>query len=283
MSSPCITLLTDFGTTDHYVGIMKGVMQTICPGAQLIDLTHAIPPQHIIAAALTLQQAAPYFPAGTVHLVVVDPGVGSQRRPIAIQTPHASLVGPDNGVLFPFWQAARQHWPDDQAVLAVHLTEPRFWLPQISTTFHGRDIFAPVAAHLAYGVPLTELGPLVSDLVPLTIPQPHWQPEDNTLYGQVQSIDHFGNCITNITADHLLPLGDPTNLHITWEHGGQTDSNSTHLATTYAAVAPGDVLALMGSSHLLEIAIRNGNAAQTLGLTIGSQIRIAAKSESRPG
>ncbi|NBD35651.1 MAG: hypothetical protein GVY30_06595, partial [Chloroflexi bacterium] len=184
-----ISLTTDFGIQDAYVGIMKGVMARIAPSAPLVDITHTVPPQDVRAAAYLLWTALPYFPEESVHLVVVDPGVGTQRRAIAARTAWGTLVGPDNGVFSYLWAATAP-----QQVVALQNTA--YQRPQVSQTFHGRDIFAPAAAHLARGVPLAELGPAVSDLVRL--PAPRLTVSGTRLEGEVLHIDHFGNVITSV-------------------------------------------------------------------------------------
>lgn len=282
---PVLTLTTDFGTHDPYVGIMKGVVLTICPAAQLVDMTHAIGPQDIAAAAFALPTYSDYFPAGTVHLVVVDPGVGSARQPLALETPHAYYVGPDNGIFSLVWRQAHARWPAD-AIRAVALTEPRFWRPGMempSATFHGRDIFAPVAAHLAAGTPLAALGPPLHTPVLLPMPEPTIEADEAQaaseraaagqatsprLRGQVMVIDHFGNCISNITAAHLDQVGPPDTLAVhVW-------TRRLPLLRTYADVARGRALALLGSEGYLELAIRDGSAAHALGITPGTAIQI---------
>ena len=187
---PIVTLTTDFGTSDGYVGVMKGVILSIAPHVCLIDITHAIPPQNVVQAAFTLFNAAPFFPDGTVHLVVVDPGVGTKRRPLAIQAGGKCYVGPDNGVFSLVAGTAGR---------AVVLENSAYYRAgsYVSNTFHGRDIFAPVAAHLAAGVPLEEFGRPVEDWNTLPIPAPLHRPPDEW-EGEVLYLDHFGNAVTNI-------------------------------------------------------------------------------------
>lgn len=264
---PIITLTTDFGTRDSYVGVMKGIILGICPDARLVDITHEIPAQNVAAAALVVKTYVPYFPPGTVHLVVVDPGVGSARRALALATPEARFVGPDNGVFSTVWRTAHERW-GRAAVQAVELTEPRFWRPQVSATFHGRDIFAPVAAHLAAGVALAELGPRLDTLVEAPVTEPEWG-DDGSLRGQVVYIDHFGNCISNITSAHLERLGADEDLQVAVGNrpvGG--------VRRTYADVEPGTSLALLESNGRLEIAVRNGNASQLLGIVPGELVSV---------
>jgi S-adenosylmethionine hydrolase len=258
--APVITLLTDFGNQDGYVGVMKGVIVSICPAARLIDLTHIIPPQDLAAARFTLLTAYPYFPAGTVHLVVVDPGVGTSRRAIALQTTHGYLVGPDNGVLSGVMDQTG-------VIAAVVLTNADYWRsPTPSTTFHGRDIFAPVAAAIANGTPLENLGePLHPDaLVRLAIPEV--QVEAAQVTGHVQHIDHFGNIITTIPAAiaHTKP----------WIV--QVGPVEIPVGQTYSDVARGEAIALVGSHGWLEIAVHGGSAQALLQLAVGDPVRLQA-------
>jgi S-adenosylmethionine hydrolase len=251
-----ITLLTDFGTQDVYVAVIKGVIASICPQVQTIDLTHDIPPQNLYAARFNLLNAVPYFPNDTIHMVVVDPGVGTTRRGVAVETEMGVLIGPDNGVMSGVWQttAIRR---------AVELTNREYWrIHTPSTTFHGRDIFAPVAAHVARGVPLEQLGNRVIpesleriDLLPLSRGEQFVQ-------GGIQHIDHFGNGITTIPAAAVE--GIPLKVSI-----GQT---TLPWCLTYGAVLPGQSLALVGSHGWVEVATNQGNAAQRLHFKIGDPV-----------
>lgn len=255
---PLITLLTDFGTQDAYVGILKGVIAQICPEAQMIDLTHEIPPQDLSAARFNLLNACPYFPLGTLHLAIVDPGVGTARRGIAIQTNTAFLVGPDNGI---FSGVIQRNPP----IMAVALTEPAYWrTPSISATFHGRDVFAPVAAHLAKGVPIQALGEAVDprSLVRLDIPDAIR--EGDRVQGRVQYCDRFGNLITNLVPEDLPSA--PWQVQI----GDHTLSS----ARTYGEAPLGQPLALIGSHGWLEIAINGGNAQKTLQARVGTPFKV---------
>lgn len=256
-----ITLTTDFGTADGYVGAMKGVILGIHPETVLVDLSHEIEPQNVRQAAFVLHVAAPYFPPGTIHLAVVDPGVGSPRRAIAVQTPRAILVGPDNG-LFSFFLVEQ---PGVSPVI-VHLSRPEYWLPAPSHTFHGRDIFAPVAAHLARGVPLTDLGDPIADPVIFPIPQPKMQP-DGSLIAHVLHIDRFGNLITNVRA--AGPMAPLLGLETVIEMAGR---RIVGVHQTYSNVPIGELVAYLGSSGYLEIAIRQGNAAAVLGVETGQKL-----------
>lgn len=265
--SPIITLTTDFGLTDSYVGIMKGVILGINPQAQIVDVTHAITPQDTHQAAYMLQTYYRYFPAGTVHIVVVDPGVGSQRQAIAVQTPEAQFVAPDNGVLTFVWREALTRW-GAAAIVAHHLTERQFWLHQVSTTFHGRDVFAPVAAHLTAGTPIAALGPQIAAPIEAELEQPAigWR---GALVGRIIHIDHFGNCITNILLEHLeqSDLGEQFVIEI-------LNERLTQIHRTYADGHIGALIALFGSSERLELAVRNGSAARLLGVGVGDAVKI---------
>ena len=258
MSRPVITLTTDFGQTDGYVGAMKGVILSICPDASLVDISHEIRPQAVEQAAYVLSTAVTYYPPGTIHLVVVDPGVGSERRPIAVQTARATYVSPDNGVL----SLALSHDPARQA---VHLTESSYRLSQVSTTFHGRDIFAPAAAHLACGALLDDMGEglPVSELVELPVHTPEPQP-GGAWRCEILHVDHFGNLITNFR------LQSHEN-GIEVSAGGRSIGQVRH---TFADVGPGELLAYEGSSGYLEIAVREGSAAETLSLDVGDTVQI---------
>jgi S-adenosylmethionine hydrolase len=241
----CIALLTDFGLRDPWVGVMKGVMAGIAPGATLIDVTHGVPPQDVRAGALHLDAAWRYFPVGTVFVCVVDPGVGTARRPVALQAEDRWFVGPDNGLfgLLP--------------VDAARAIDPKWSLPQPSRTFHGRDLFAPVAARLATGLPFGVIGPEVDDLVPLALPAPDGP------RGEVLLVDRFGNLITN------LPGRD---------HGVVRLAGAVApVAPTYGAVERGALVAVTGSTGRLEISARDGSAAERLRVGVGAPVEWAAK------
>jgi S-adenosylmethionine hydrolase len=257
---PIITLTTDFGQADGYVGAMKGVILSICPQATLVDLAHDIPPQDVRQAAHVLRTATPYYPSGTIHLVVVDPGVGSARRPLAIQTAKATFIGPDNGVFTP---VLLQDALYGKGPLVIHLNQPQYWLATVSRTFHGRDLFAPVAAHLANGVPLAEMGTPITDAVVLNMPKPARQP-DGRITGEVLYVDRFGNLITNIPAAWLSP-----------ETGWVFEIRGRRIAglsPTYAAAPVGALMALIGSEETLEIARREGSAAKALAASAGEPV-----------
>jgi S-adenosylmethionine hydrolase len=257
MSRPVIALTTDFGQADGYVGIMKGVMLGICPQAVLVDVCHEIRPQAVRQTAFVLESASPFFPVGTVHVVVVDPGVGTDRRPVVVTTDVATYVAPDNGVLSLILAQG-------SARTAVHLTEPRYRLIPVSATFHGRDIFAPAAAHLACGVDPHEMGDEIglSELVALNDLEPVRQSEGSWL-GEVVHVDRFGNLVTSFRATQVATR------HSIQIAGEQIPS----LSRTYADVSPGDLVAYVGSSGYLEIAVREGSAATTLGADVGDPVR----------
>ena len=258
-ASGIITLLTDFGTRDAYVGIMKGVALGICPAARLVDLTHDVPPQAVQLGALLLRSAVEYFPAGTVHLAVVDPGVGGSRAPVLVETERGVLVGPDNGLLAPAAAALR--------IRAVRrLARDEFFRDPVSDTFHGRDVFAPVAAHLAAGTPPEAFGPELAELAPLDLPEPRLA--DGAVHGEVVYVDRFGNLITNIPAASLTAFPARS---LSVRIAGMTLSP---LAPAYAAVAPGEPVALVGSWRTLEVAVRDGNAAAQLQAGIATRVTV---------
>ena len=261
-----ITLTTDFGTRDEFVGAMKGVILSINPQAIIVDITHDIAPhaQRIEQGAFLFANAARYFPANSIHVVVVDPGVGSARRPIAMQIGETFFVAPDNGVLT-YATRNTQH-----GIRTVHLTNPSFFLPRVSATFHGRDIFAPVAAHLSLGVLLDALGAPIDDWVKLSACANAMRC-GNEIVGRVAHIDRFGNAITNI-GEELLAGMDRARVVV--RVGGHILRG---IKATYASAAPGEAIALISSSWHLEIAVREGNAAQKLGVQIGDEIVVSPK------
>ena len=257
-----ITLTTDFGTSDTYVGIMKGVILSINPKAQIVDLTHAIPPQDIYEAAFSIYAARSYFPKGTIHIIVVDPGVGSDRQAIVSHIDNALFVCPDNGVLSYLLHSAEN--AGAHPIDSVAIQNAAYYLPEVSNTFHGRDIFAPVAAHLSLDVPLDDIGPPVKTLVRLPIPK--IDTSGDTLIGQIIKIDRFGNLITNISKGAFEAfLNDDVNYEI---RVGSASLNRLHSA--YADAEIGEPLAIMGSLALLEIAVNGGNAEKQLGLKRGA-------------
>jgi S-adenosylmethionine hydrolase len=258
-----ITLLTDFGTADAFVGIMKGVILGINPDVRLVDLAHGVPPQQILAGALALRASVPFFPAGTIHVAVVDPGVGGSRQPLLIETGSGILVGPDNGVLC---LAAEQMGRPRPRLLA----NQAFFRQPVSHTFHGRDIFAPVAAHLSRGVPPDVFGPALESIVQLSFPAPACTA--TSVSGEVIYVDHFGNLVTNIGADALQRFsGQPLSVSIKGRHVGGP-------VVAYAALPEGSPLAIVGSWGMLEIAVRNGSAAEKFAVGAGAPVAVGVQS-----
>lgn len=251
-----VTLTTDFGTTSTYVGQVKGVILGIAPRVTVVDLSHHVPPRDIIAGAWALASSVDAFPDGTVHVAVVDPGVGGSRSAVAIQTPRHFMVGPDNG-LFAAVLAGRP------CLKAVRLSNPTFHRYPVAPTFHGRDIFAPVGAHLANGVPIQEMGDPVNTLTQLAIPQPTARGHGLELH--VVHVDRFGNLITDLTADRYQQWRDrldPPGTGITV----RVNQHDIHrIDRTFSDVAAGQAVAYFGSSHRLEVAVRDGSASEILG------------------
>lgn len=264
-----ITLTTDFGTSDAYVGTMKGVILGINPNVRLVDLTHAVPPQDIHEAAFTIRAAYPYFPKGTIHTIVVDPGVGSDRQAIVCEIDGAFFVCPDNGVLSYLLQDI--DGSPEHRMKAVAVQNPAYHLPEVSNTFHGRDVFAPVAAHLSRGVPLTNIGPPVKNLVRFSIPMPEMS--GDTITGQIVKIDRFGNAITNISESALA--GGVSGYEINVQ-----GVRLTRLNRAYAESTVGEPLAIIGSVGLLEIAVNGGSAEKQLGLKRGDAVVIRKRHKS---
>jgi S-adenosylmethionine hydrolase len=270
MKPAVITLTTDFGLQDAYVGIVKGVILDICPDVRLVDLTHQVAAQDVLQGALVLESAAPFFPDGTIHLAVVDPGVGGNRRAVAFSSPRATFVGPDNGLLGLVWQAARERWPEGD-LHAVRLSNAQFHLDSVHPTFHGRDIFGPVAAHLACGVSIGEFGPPADDLQPPPFPSPVRLAQGG-IQGEVIAIDHFGNCITNITSGLLQDLGPLHTLHV--QVAGR---DLGPIRQTYSQVQPGEPLALIGSNGRLELATRDDNHSLATNTTKHTPLEIKTR------
>ena len=256
-----ITLLTDFGSGSPYMAAMKGVIFSVCPAATIVDLCHDIPPQDIRRAALFLEEAADWFPPETIHVAVVDPGVGTSRAIVYARIGRQQFVAPDNGLLSRL--AART-----PPTKLIRLEDPAYWLPQVSSTFHGRDIMAPVAARLALGLDPDRLGPPLERLSVLDWPEP--RPSPTRIDGRVIEIDSFGNLITNITADLLASR--PTdrrvcvvcNIYETWG-----------IYHAYAEQPRGTLVALIGSNNRLELALVGDNAGRRLGIGLGAAVTLA--------
>jgi S-adenosylmethionine hydrolase len=256
-----ITLTTDFTEHDGYVGVMKGVIAGIAPQARVIDLSHTVAPQDVMQAALLLGRSVPYFPAGTVHIAVIDPGVGTARRGIAAQLGEQYFVGPDNGLLTLLYQQALA----DKAVVRIHALEnPDYQLAQVSRTFHGRDIFAPAGAHLAIGAPLESFGARVKDPILLDIPQP--QETSDGLNGNIIHVDAFGNLASNIRSEHLANLGNVRIILKNIEIEG--------ISATFGKKAQGELVAVIDSFGYLSICVVNGSAARKLNVGVGEKLQI---------
>jgi S-adenosylmethionine hydrolase len=260
-SMSIITLTTDFGIKDGFIGTMKGVIWSICPTAQIADISHAIAPQNVLEGALVLWRAHAFFPPGTVHVAVVDPGVGTRRRALAARIGEFYFVGPDNGLFTPeFEQAEKNGLPME----IVHLTNEKYFLSQVSRTFHGRDIFAPVGAHLANGVALAELGPAINDPVRLQMPKPEKTPSGWRAH--IIWVDHFGNLATDLPGDMVMGHAS-----IAFHLRGRTVRG---LVAAYGDKGPGELVALVDSENYVEIAVVNGNAAQSLGARVGDEVEV---------
>jgi S-adenosyl-L-methionine hydrolase (adenosine-forming) len=255
-----ITLTTDFGLADPFVGIMKGVILGIAPEAQIIDVTHDIRSYGILEAAFMIDSAYRYFPAGTIHVIVVDPGVGSARRPIAAAAKEHTFVAPDNGVLSYILQG------DAATPAAYWIKNPSLFLNAASQTFHGRDIFAPVAAHLALGTPIESVGPRILDFVKKPLPKP--RPQGDKLVGTVLRIDKFGNIITNLKRSHL---GTDFSIRV-------AGLSITRLCASFSEAEPGEFFAVEGSTGYIELALNQGSAADRLNVGLGAEIELESTS-----
>ncbi len=265
-----ITLTTDFGLKDEYVGVIKGVILGLAPQARLIDICHSIRPQDIRQAAFILQAAAPYFPKGAIHLAIVDPGVGTKRQLIAVRAMDQIFLGPDNGILTPFLH-------DPLFAEAICIDCPEHYLTPLSATFHGRDILAPIAAALANGIGLSRLGARAfkENLIKLASPTLQIDRIHGNIAGSVIHIDHFGNLTTNIHQRDLAGLtADPASIQIFHKQ-----QQVTGLTSAYASVPDSQVLALIGSRGYLELAAANGNAARILGAEMDDPVRVTREKE----
>ena len=259
-----MSITTDFGIEDHYVGQMKGVIAGIAPDATVIDLTHGVPPQSIAVGGYVLAASFGCFPDHTIHCAVVDPGVGTTRRSVCIQTEHAYLVGPDNGLFTAYLKR-------DPLLRAVQLSNSKFHRQRVSQTFHGRDIFAPVSAYLASGVPFDDLGKEIDGVLMLPTPTPRLSSEGQ-LEPSVVHIDHFGNLITDLTRQAFESWADG-------QSGGDPcvmvgTTRVDQICDTFADVADGQVVAYFGSTDRLEIGVRNSHAASTLGMHRGDTLQV---------
>jgi S-adenosyl-L-methionine hydrolase (adenosine-forming) len=259
-----VALLSDFGTADYFVGAMKGVILSRDPGIAVVDVTHEIPPQDVRAAAFTLLAVHAYFPPGTVHVAVVDPGVGSDRRAIAAEAGGRYYVGPDNGVLGHVLRQA-------QGARVLHLDEERWLRSARSTTFHGRDLFAPVAAALATGTPIDDLGRPISD--PVLLEPPHAEPgERGEWVGSVLHVDRFGNCVTSFTRETVPPAALGPEPRLLLRMGGTEIRTLRRFFADEAVGSDDGLFAIWGSAGYLEIAAFGDSAARRLGVRVGTVV-----------
>jgi S-adenosylmethionine hydrolase len=259
MANRLITFTTDFGLSDHFVGVMKGVVAGIAPSARIIDITHEITPYNVAEGAFVIAEAWPYFPKRTIHVVVVDPGVGSARRPILAEAGGHFFIAPDNGVLSLVFDAA----PHKVRVIS----NPKFMRREISRTFHGRDVFAPAAAHLAKGSKTAAFGKLIHDYVRAWSARPTPKGKDSWR-GAILKVDRFGNLITNFAAREFAGVG-------TRPFEMRAGTHRIHrLALTYAETSVGDLFAIVGSSGYLEIAVNQASAATVLGCSAGAPVEL---------
>lgn len=256
-----ISLTTDFGQLDGFVGVMKGVIWGIAPQCHIADISHDIPPQNVRLGAYALWRAAPYFPPGSVHIAVVDPGVGTQRRAIGLRIGEQYFIVPDNGLITPILADGENA---GQTIAMVHLNNPDYWLAEVSNTFHGRDIFAPTGAHLASGIPLQALGDPITDPVRLPFSRPVKTPTGWEAH--ITIIDVFGNLTTDLPAK---AIADAKAVNIKLR--GYVIQN---LVTSYGHRETGELIALVDSENYIEISVVNGNAAETLGAHIGDLVEV---------
>ena len=256
-----LSLTTDFGNLNGFVGTMKGVIWGIAPDVNIADISHEIPAQDIRTGAIALWRSSVYFPSGSVHVAVVDPGVGTKRRAIAARLGDQYYVMPDNGLITPMLEDAEA---EGKEVRIVHLDKPEYWLPQVYTTFHGRDIFAPVGAHLAAGVPLEKLGTPITNPVRLPLPKP--VRTDEGIEGSIVVIDVFGNCSTNIRVSDIGNLESATLFVASQVIRG--------ILPSYGHAKIGDLVAVTDSEGFVEVAVVNGSAAKTYGIKLDDKVRI---------
>jgi S-adenosylmethionine hydrolase len=255
MPAPILTLTSDFGLTDHYVAAMKGVILSICPQARIVDISHGIVPFEIAEGAYLIAQAYPWFPKKTVHVVVVDPGVGTSRRPILLEAAGQYFVGPDNGVLSMVYSREKHK--------VRLISSDRYFRKPVSRTFHGRDLFSPVAAHLAAGVPPSRMGKLIQDYLRGSFEKPQ-RTGKRTWTGRILRIDGFGNIITNFHASDFPDLDSKT---FSLAIGPRQVSVMAH---NYAECGPGELFAIEGSSGYLEVSVHQGSAAKAIGCETGA-------------
>lgn len=260
MPAPTITLTTDFGLVDHFVGVMKGVILGIAPRAQIVDITHEVQPFEINEGAFIIAEAYRYFAKKTVHVIVVDPGVGSERRPILAEMAGQYFIAPDNGILSMIYTREAKK-------KVRHITNEKYFLHPVSRTFHGRDVFSPVAAHLAAGVPPARFGKLIEDYVKLSLGKPT-RTGKRVWTGLVLKVDRFGNLITNL---HIDDFPEIKTRRFELNAGLQQISR---LAETFSECPPGELFVVSGSSGYLEVAVNQGSAAKILGVAGGSPVEL---------
>jgi len=256
-----LSITTDFGITNGFVGVMKGVIYGIAPDAKIVDISHLISAQDVLEGAYAMWRAVPFFPSDSVHVGVVDPGVGTKRRPIGARLGDQYFIVPDNGLLTPLILDAEQN---GEPVEFIHLDNPKYWLPKVSNTFHGRDIFAPTGAHLAAGVPLGELGTPITDPIRLDLPRP--EKTENGWRAHVTIIDIFGNLTTDLPAEALDGRRDV----LIKIRGHEIDG----IIESYGHREVGDLVAVVDSEYYIEIAVVNGSAAKTLGAQVGDIVEV---------
>jgi len=261
LARPIITLTTDFGSNDHLVGAMKGVILKVNPDAEIIDISHKVIPYDILDGALTIAQAYRYFPLRTVHIVVVDPGVGTQRRPLLVSGDQHYFVAPDNGVLSAVYER-------EERLTVRHITAEHYFLSPMSNTFHGRDIFAPCAAWMTKNGQSASFGDAITDYVKFSLPKP--KTADGVVKGVVLKVDNFGNAITNLAAEDVPQLLS-ANTKFTLTVGGKP---VTRFAQSYSQGEPGEAFAIIGSSGFLEVSMNRASAAKTLGVQRGAEVSV---------
>jgi S-adenosyl-L-methionine hydrolase (adenosine-forming) len=264
LSNPIITLTTDYGTNDHLVGVLKGVILKINPEATIVDITHAVTPYDLLDGALAIASAYPYFPPRTIHVVIVDPGVGTERRPILVSGQNQYFIAPDNGVLSGVYEK-------EQNVAVRHLTSEHYFLQPVSKTFHGRDVFAPVAGWLSKHWQPASMGEVIEDFKRFAMPKP--KEADGVLKGVVLKVDSFGNLITNFRVEDLAP----ESLEKGEVHFQVGNHAVTRMVLMFASGNPGEPVAYIGSGGYVEIAVNKGHASKTLGIGRGTPVLLTKK------
>lgn len=263
MARPIITLTTDYGTNDHLVGTLKGVILKINPEVNIVDITHNVTPYDLLDGALAIGSACSYFPARTIHVVVVDPGVGTDRRPLLVSGESHYFIAPDNGVLSLVYER-------EESLVVRHANVEHYYLQPVSKTFHGRDIFAPIAAWLSKGSQASSMGDEITDHKKFAMPKP--KPADGALKGVVLRVDNFGNLVTNFRPEDLPPARLESG-EVRFQIGSQT---VTRLVDTFAKGNPGETFAYVGSNGFIEFGVNRGNAAKSLGASRGVSVVLAS-------